>query len=795
VINLLLNMKFFTSDIRRNITKIVCLTVGLAIGFLLVAKVYFEQTYDSFFPDSDKIYRLTESVVQNGEYKEYHNTPGAIAPGVKRYSPQVEAATRRTHFLSDVDITLEDGRTLAVEYIEMADSCFFDVFETEIIAGDPKEVLAMKDYCMIPRSLADKIGGDVVGQRVFSPVMTSDYKVTIGGVYEDFPLNSTINNAIYLSLSSIGNFSYDGRDNWMGNDRYQSYVRLVKGSGPGDLEPNILKMLEDNIDKEDLEMFTFRIGTKPLVGLYTSQDGVNTMTWMLTLLAVILLMSAGLNYLLIVIGQMGYRSKEMAVRKCYGTSNTRIFARVIGESVFYLLLSMGLAVLLVFCFSDLCNSLLGYPPQELFSTGKVWLVEGAVCLGLLVITGVVPAWMYCRTPVASAFRSNVRSRRSWKLALLAVQFFASGMLMCLLVLVGRQYYMMSKVDMGFDYENIGYVWLAGMPSESRTALVSELKGLGCVEGAASSYHDFIYEASGNNVWLDSNYENSINVADCYGANPDIFDVLGIKFKQGEPFKIISDSVSNHVIVEERFVDVYKKLTGKDESNLIGKTFNITEHQHPDGSNRYTIAGVMGNMRRGGFEEESADKRAAVLFPSNRVHSNLYVRFSRLTPETLRQAQEVISRVYPTRELYITPYKIKVGQLTEPVRRFGTSVIIAGLSIVVIALIGLIGYTADEVQRRAKEIAIRKVTGTPAPKIVRLFCLDVLRVALPSLLAGGEAAIVAGREWLSQYTDQVSLSPLSMVLCIVVLLVLLLSVVAFNSFNVARSNPVDHLRNE
>ena len=788
-------MRFFTSDIRRNITKIVCLTVGLAMGFILIAKVYFEQTYDTFFPDSDRIYRITESFVQNGEYKEYLFTPGAFAPGLKRYAPQVAAATRYTGFLHENDVRTDDGRSFTAEGVELADSCFFDVFQARIIAGDPHEALAVKDVCMIPRSLADKIGGDVVGQRLCALSFSDDYKVTIGGVYEDFPVNSTIPNAIYLSLSSIGNFAYDGRDNWMGNDRYSSCVRLVEGVSAEDLKPTLLKLIEDHVDKEAIEMFTFRMGLRPLVGLHTSTDMVRTMIWMLSLLAVILLMSAGLNYLLIVIGQMGHRSREMAVRKCYGTGNGRIFGRVMAESVFFLLVAMGLAVLLVFCFSDLCRDLLGYTPQVLFSTGKVWLVEGAVCIGLLLITGAVPAWMYCRTPVASAFRSNVRSRRGWKLVLLAVQFFASGLLMCLLVLVGRQYYMMSRLDMGFEYENVGYVSLDGMPRESRSALVSELQRLGCVEGVASTYHNFVEKASGNNVWIDDRIEDQINVADFYNVNPDIFDVMGMEFVQGGTFDMTADSVGRQVVVEERFIDVMKKLTGIDDDNLIGRTFKITEHVGIEGTQDFIVCGVVRNMRRGGFDEESADVRSAVIFPSRNISANLFVRFSMLTPETLHQAQEVIARVYPTRELYITPYRMQVEQLTAEVRRFGMSVIISGIAIVVIAMIGLVGYTADEVQRRAKEIAIRKVTGTPASKIVRMLCVDILKVALPSLVVGGAVAVSVGRRWLSQYTEQVPLSPMSMVLCIVVLLMLIISVVALNSLNVARSNPIDHLRSE
>jgi len=788
-------MKFFTSDIRRNLTKILCLTVGLAVGLLLVAKVYFEETFDTCLPDYERIYRITESVTVNGEYKEYDFTPGGIAPGMKRYCPQVETATRSTQFTGKGALKLDDGRSFMADGYHFADSCFFDVFQTRILAGNPHEALTVKNTCMIPRSLAEKIGEDVVGMEFCVPDLSENYKVTIGGVYEDFPLNSTIGNNVYVSLHSIGLFSYDGTENWIGNDRYTSHLKLVKGASPDDLKPNIKKMLAENLDREALEVFHFNIGTKPLAGFYTSTGTVRNRIWILSLLAVIMLMSAGLNYLLIVIGQMNRRGKEMAIRKCYGTGNFRIFARILGESLFFLVVSAGLSLLLVWCFSGECVRLLGYTPAQFFSTGNVWMVEGIVCVVLLVITGAIPAWMYCRTPVANAFRIRPESRKAWKLVLLAVQFFAAGLLMCLLMLVMRQYSKMSDADMGFDYEDIGLLELYGVPMESRETLVAEIKRLGCVEGVASAYQDFTMKASGNNVWIGEKHENQINVADLYYANREIPEVLGMKMLQGETFSENADSTRREVIVEERFIEVLDKLTGNNDTEIIGKTFRITEHAGLDGYDEFTICGVIANMKRNGFMEESADKRAGVMFPTKSIHPNLYIRFRQLSPESLRQVQEIVNRVLPTRELYVTPYRDTVNLFTEPVRNFGSSVMIVGIAIVIIALIGLIGYTTDEVQRRAKEIAIRKVTGTPAAKIVRLFCIDILKVALPSLLAGGAAAIIVGRKWLSQFTDQVPLSPLSMALCIVALLLILMSVVALDSLNVARANPVDHLRNE
>lgn len=788
-------MKFFTSDLRRNLTKILCLTLGMAMGFLLVAKVYFEQTFDSFFPDSDRIYMVTENYEYNGEYSEYDQTPGATAPGLKRYLPQVEEATRRTVFSDGGTIILEDGRKFRVDKGEMADEHFFDVFSTPILYGDPHDALQIEKQCMIPRSLAEAIGGDVIGLRFTGFGFPDDFMITIGGVYEDFPINSTIPNALYLSLPSIGLFSHDGRENWMGNDRYISYVKLSKGTDPNDMKSGIRKMLEDNIDKETLDTSHYGVSLKKLVGVYTSQGVVKTMTWMLTFLAIIMLMSAGLNYLLIVIGQMGHRSKEMAVRKCFGTANSGIFGRVMAESLFFLLTSLILAVILIYVFSDTCRELLGYTPQQLFSTKRIWIVEGIVFVFLLIVSGVVPAWLYCRTPVASAFRNRLNNRRGWKVALLALQFFATGLLMCLLVIVGGQYNRIVKTDMGFDYKNIGHLYTWKIPQENRPALIEELKRLPFIEGASSNYQRFLDGCSGNYVWVGDDVDKQINIADNYYANSDLFDVMGIEFIQGETFRDDADTVVNQVVVEKEFINVLKKISGIDEDNIVGRTFNISEHRTSSGGNEYVICGVINDIKRGGFEEESSDKRAGVWFPSTPVQFNLYLRFTDMSQENINKAQEIINNAYPDEEIYIEPFKNRVEALSMPVKKFATSVLIAGVMIMVIALIGLIGYTSDEVQRKAKEITIRKITGTSASKILKLFCVNTLKIALPSLLAGGAAAIIIGNKWLSQFSDQEPVSLVLLTLCIVCLIVILLSVVILNSLDIARSNPVNHLRSE
>lgn len=791
-------LKFFTSDLRRNLTKIFCLTIGLAIGLLLVAKAFVEKSFDHAIPEYENVYIVTESVVAGGEFREFNQTAGAIAPGLKRYVPQVESAMRITEMWEgSLTVRTPDGRDIEAQGITMADSCMFDVLRWNVISGDPHAALAVKDRCMIPRSLAEKIGGDVIGMTLVSPDFNQNYQIMIDGVYEDFPINSTFGNVIYLSLSSIGNFSADGRDNWIGNDRYKSFVRLAKGSSKDEMAPYIHRMLKENVDSADLETFNYNISLEPLTDVYASQDGVKTMIWIMSLLAFIILMSASLNYLLIVIGQLGKRSKEMAVRKCYGTGNRKIFLRIMGESVLFLAISIVLAVLIVLSLSDQCEMLLGYPASVLLSSPNVWIVEACVCVALLLITGVIPAWIYCRTPVSHVFHHNTRKRKFWKLALLSVQFFATGLMFCLLLLVYRQYRMMSHGDMGYDYENMALLEMFSLPQNERKALKEELSRLACVEAVSSADQNFTgLTISGNNVWMDGdpNKDNQVNVTDMYYANPDIFNVMGMDFVQGETFHENADSTVHQVVVEEGFVDVMKKYFGHKDDNIVGEHFNITEHLGLDGSSEFVISGVIKKLRRGGFYSDQADTRAGVIFPSSAVCSNLYVRFNSLTPETMKEAQDVVNRNYAG-DLYVMPFKAQVQAMIAPVKRFGFSVMVAGIAILLITIIGLIGYTADEVQRRAKEIAIRKVNGTTVGKILRIFCFDILKVAVPSLQAGGVVAILIGRDWLSQFTEQVPLSPGSMLLCLLVILIVIVSVVCLNALKVSRSNPVDYLRIE
>ena len=127
------------------------------------------------------------------------------------------------------------------------------MFPYRILAGNPKKTLSQPNYCMIPQSIAEKLGGDVIGKKVYYN-KRGNLALTIGGIYEDIPLNTRLHDLeVLVSMSTLPQVTWDGRENWVGNDRYLGYVRLAKGITPDDLKLQIQKMKHDNLPVDELK--------------------------------------------------------------------------------------------------------------------------------------------------------------------------------------------------------------------------------------------------------------------------------------------------------------------------------------------------------------------------------------------------------------------------------------------------------------------------------------------------------------------------------------------------------------
>lgn len=772
---------------QHNWTKIVCLAIGLAAGVVLIGKVGFEQSYDDFFPESNRIHVVYEDYIYNGEYCHRPLTAGAVAPGMKRYCPQVEAATRYTDLINDMPIVTEDDRRVRTNYT-LVDSCFFDVFPFRVLQGNPKKALSQTDYCMIPRSLAEKLGGNVVGKKVYYN-RRGGLALTVGGVYEDIPLNSRLHGMeVMVSMPTITKLMYDGRDNWLGNDRYYGYVRLAEGVTPDDLKPQLEKMKRENLPLEEMK----KAGTdqsfsvSPLIDFHTNDDGVRRMTLILSLLAAVLIGCAVMNYLLLVVGGISRRAREMAVHKCYGAETRHVYHKVMIESMVHLLLSLALAALLLFAAKDIVEELTCAPLSVLLMAGNnVWMIA-LTCLVVLLITGIVPGYIYTHIPVAAAFKNYSQSHKLWKLLLLGLQFASVTFLIVLLAVVERQYDRMINDDIGYDYSTLGSVLLDGVSIEQRQLALEELRKLASVKEVTMSYANLTEFQSGDNIYLPDDDHEYMNIADLYYVGNGYFDVMGIPIVSGRTFTEQTDTM-REVMVSRRFEERMKKLAGWDQA--LGKQIHCTSF---DGL--HTIVGVFEDIRIGSIT--NPDTRPSVCFYSRKPENMHYLLIRFYTMDGLEAANKRLKElVTDNPDINITPYSQMVVKLYTDARNFRTTVMIGGLVALLVALIGLIGYLSGEIGRRQKEIAIRKVNGARTADVIRLFIIDIMRVALPATFIGTVGAWYVSRLWQEQFSEKAVLSPLLFIGCALLVLIVILCVVCIGCRRVTTSNPVDYLKTE
>ena len=737
---------------QHNLAKIVCLGFGLSVSAVLIGEVYFEQTVETWFPGHERTYTINEDIVQNGQYNEWSSTSGAVAPGIKDMSPQVEAATRYTFMLGDVKATI-DGRQFTIDEIKAADSCLFDVFPRKTLQGNLKEGLSRPYYCVVSRSMAERIGGNVVGKAF--DLRDYDYKLIIGGVYDDFPCNSNLHDIdVIVSLpTTLKVFDWDIVHHWTGTDRFSSFIRLRKGTTIADLKPNVRKMIAQHSEYAEAEKagVKFDYSFTQITEDYTSNPQVKTMCWIMSLLAIILLVSTVVNYLLIVMGNVVNRFREMAVRKCFGGGRRTIYGITISESLVHVLIGILLALALMFVCKGTIEQYISTPISTMLLSRGSWILV-LICLLIIFVGGFVPGYIYNKIPVTAAFRGVHEARRRWKLIMLSVEFLVVTIMFSLLAVVQQQYHEVTHENMGYDYSHLAVVTVDKAPSDQKRQAMASLRSLPFIDQVTTASTLPIEGASGNNIYLPGDDTEYFNIADLYGVGDGYLKLMGIKVVEGRNFTEPADSNLSEVMVSESFVKRFHTTTHR-QGSVVGQHICVSEH-------------------------------------TDSLHP-----FSTISADNLDRARQQLKQLLPDRDVKVMPYSDLVVDQYRSTNGFRVGTLATGITALVIALMGLIGYTTDEVNRRRKEIAIRKVNGATARDIFRMLVTDVLRLSVPAVLVGLVLSWVIAGQWLQLFADRITLSPLLFLAVGLVVLIIIVAILLLSARKVVNSNPVLYLKDE
>ena len=787
---------------KDTLIKILSLGIGLAIGIVLIAKVCFEMSYDSYYKDVDRIYCIQQETTRTDGVSVFPRVSGAVAPGFKAEVPGVEEATRIVDQTeSKSNYTDEEGHIVFEGASILADSCFFKAFSIPIIAGDIEKALVSKEHIAISRSFAENLGGIDACLGKIVHVEGDEDAYIVEAVFDDLPNNVTLAFDVVYSINWMSKRSLE---NWVGNERYTSFVKLQKGVDPHSLDAAIYKMQDTHQDLEKMKTeqgIQLRYDLKPFDKLHTSDPEVRNTIIILSIVAFLLLFISMMNYILVVLSSMVKRSKEIGIRKCYGAGGREIYGMLIKEAAIHIGLALVLAVLLILATNNLVTNLLGTSFTTTLIGPSIRVIMAVVTL-IFLLSVIVPGVLYTRVPVWQAIRNFTLNMRHWKLFLLSLQVAVNVFIVAMLLVVTGQYEHMASEDTGYNYKDLYYIdTYENLEVLNRIvdklATIPEVKG---VEGCAILPY---LGAEGNVVLSEDGKTTLVYLADGYMVTDGYFDMLEIPFVAGT---LPADS--SQVAISESLIE--KMMAYEDWSDgAVGKQIVISDHSYIRdkegnwiGIAPFTVSGVYRNVRIDNALDPNMKPSCYFhgnFFSRGRYHSMRYllVKVNRANGKVMQQIQDVVNEVAKGQELMpeVKLYSAEVRAQYADNRKMRNTILVGALFALLISLIGLIGYVSDEANRRSKEIALRKVHGAVSGEIVRMFVREVLRLSLVAAIVGAVGAFFVARKWIEQFAFRINLSPWYFIGAAAIVLLIVGLVIGISSWRIARMNPVKSLKDE
>lgn len=738
------SLKYLSKARGSNLTRIISLTLGLAVSLLIFSYVSFLLSFNRSFPDKERLYQAWSLYgVQGIELSKQMNAP--LAPSMKQDMPQIEAAT---HTFGTFDYDMKVDESFFPTSTWAADTSFCDVFGIERISGEtPREIFTTTDKIMIAQSLAETAfpGKDPIGAHV---VINNQLEFTIAGVFKDLPINSTLG-----KFNVLAPFDYMAKTaqmnvGWNGGDSFLTFFKLVEGARIEEIEAQIPAFIEKyglkaNMEQWQQEYLFTSIAKSPFM-----EGNQKEMVTLLSALAFLLLFVATMNYVLVSISGLVQRSRTIALLKCNGAHRRDIFRIFLAETLLLILCAILLAALLLLGFAKPIEQLTSYPMAELFSWHRLW-APGSVLVAAFLLAGIIPARIFTKVPVEDAFRGTSDSKRLWKRVLLGVEMACITCVIALLWITTLQFKQLRDGDFGYDPHNLVFTMFMGRPTQYEQ-YVQELEALPEVESVGHAYQLPIY-GYGGMPCIDE--ESRELLFSCRWEMIDRHYIPTMKMELVDGANFTEASRPTDVIVNQEYV----RLRGWTESP-IGREIR---DDYEDPTPLYTIVGVVKDFR---MEADGVVQPIVMhnCYELMTVENHFYggirtmIRMHEITGESLSALQEKVETYQSANSHLVITYADLLKEQLTPIRSLRNIIGIGSAITLLIALIGLLGYLNDECNRRGREIAIRKVNGATVNDILQLLGRNMLVLSLISISIGLVVAYFAADKILQQYATRISL---------------------------------------
>jgi len=782
-----------------SLINILGLAFGIAACLIIYTYVSYEKSYDTFNVNADKIYRLENVRYYSSGTDRSAGCVAKLGPTLKEEIPEIVDFTRLRKISALVSV---NNQYFNENNILWADSSLLTMFSFPLISGNANKALAGKYSAVITRYIAEKYFGnlDAVGKII--QVGNTNFKIT--GVAENVPSNSHVHFDILLSFNTQLNDHFC----W-GCNNNNTYILVKSGTKKSELEAK-LPLIVDKLHNRQENGFDRAYFLQPLkdIHLYSNlrfeheKNGNAETVYFLSLIALIILLIAWINYINLSTARSVERAKEVGLRKVIGAGFWTLVRQFLLESFIINLLAVVLSLLIVEITFPYWTELAGVPISiSLWKSTDITMLLLVLVFVNPIAAGIYPAFVLSSYSPASILRGGFNSSRKGifvRKGLVVFQFAIAVVLMIVVIVFEQQLSFMRNKNLGV---NIKQKLVVNVPANLE-------KG----QDRTSAYNTFINELQNLSLIKDATYSSVIP------GNENSEVTGGIRqseqsFEQGKQvyFVYVAQNYLNffdiNLICGRNFLKSEVKELYENGYNAKGliinetaaKEFGFNSPQKALGASIYSdkkkIGNVIGVIKD--YHQQSLDKE---ILPSiyEGVTTGNYFIFDINTkgiPGKINAIKNNFTKMFPGNpfeykfldEFFDRQYRaeIKTAEIFE---------VFTFLSIF-ISCLGLIGLSSLMITHKTKEIGIRKVLGASINSLLALLSKEFVKWVLISNIIAWPVAYYLMNKWLQNFAYRINLNWWMFVLAGVFALLIALVTVGVQAIKAANTNPVKSLRYE
>ena len=772
--------------------NILGLAIGIAAALVLFLSVRYERSFDTFHSEYSQVYRIGERRTSGGESDTYYLTKTPVVPTLMETFPEVENGTR---FFSPNDVRLRYQNNTTNLLPHYVDSGFTALFDFTVVAGSLENTLTRADHIALTQSVASQLFGEESGLGKVLEVVHDEQQLVVGAILADPPKNSSLQfEALLPWLSAPDWLALDQEGNWY-NTFMTAYVKLNATADPATLEKKLVSFKDHHFTSEDLA--NLRMKLLPLADLRAEETSNETIISLLSMVALITLIIACVNFTNLATAQSLLRTREIGLRKAIGSQRSQLILQFLTESTLTCLIALLVGILLTQLTLPWFNRYF-----DLDLAFRYWqnipLLATLVALGLVVgvFSGAYPALFASGMRPVDSLKGRGQHRGSGRLlqkGLIVLQYATSILLIAGTLVIWRQVQFMRTQDVNFHKDNVIVVPIeyndfdfndheqaqsALLLMKNQLANEPSIEEVTFAENVPGRYNHNYNQFSPKNA---PSHESVSLRQVTVGAH--YFRTFGMEIVDGRDFNEQLASDSNAVIINQTAMRALGWSDTQDKFLMEGGN-----------DKTYPVIGVVKD-----FHYESLQHEIQPLIHFYGGADFVGTLAARLHPTATAEGLRALEQTHHSLNPY-EPFDYyfmdqEFDRLYKDQERLGlTATLFSGIAII-IASLGLLALAAFSTRQRRKEIGVRKVLGASATQVVMLLSQNFTLLVLIAFLVACPLIYYASDTFLQDFAYRISVGPDVFIVAGSVALLLAAVSVGVQAFRAASANPVHSLRDE